>query len=180
MKGTSGFPFFGTKQIVMKHLIFVLFAAVMFSGCVTQRRCLVKFPPDTITKIETTHSIEYRDTTIFRTIPGDSVFVFDTIRLPISGTPLTIPPLTARLSLAHSTAWVDNNRLNLGLWIDSTTLQFKLDSAKATVTDTVRIHTTDIIQVPAPIPKRYTIAIWALAGGVVVLLLLALVFFKMK
>lgn len=164
----------------MKHLIIISVVTIMVSSCATQRRCLLKFPPDTITTIETIHSVEYRDTTIFVHLPGDSILVHDTIVLPVPGEPLFIPPLTARLPLAHSTAWVDNNRLNLGLWIDSTTLQFKLDSAMATVTDTVKIHTTDIIQVPAPVPKRYKIAIWALAGGVIVLLLLSLIFFKLK
>jgi hypothetical protein len=168
------------KRINLITLLFVaaiIAAAVFLSGCVTQKRCLLKFPPDTITKIETHTVTEWRDTTIFVHLPGDSVFV--NVPIPVVE-PLKIPPLTARLPLARSTAWVDNGLLNLGLWIDSTTLKFKLDSAMATVTDTVKIHTTDIIQVPAPVPRRYTITIWALGGAVVVLLILSLLFFKVK
>ena len=161
----------------MKKHILVLAAAVCLCGCVTQKRCLDKFPPDTITKIETKTVIEYRDTTVFVHLPGDSVFV--NVPIPIIE-PLNIPKLTARLPLARSSAWVDDGLLNLGLWLDSTTYKFKLDSAMSTVTDTVIIHNTDIIQIPAPVPKRYKIAIWGLGGGVIVLLLLSLIFFKMK
>ena len=161
----------------MKRHIILLAAAFFLSGCVTQKRCLLKFPPDTITKIETKTVTEWRDTTIYVHLPGDSVFV--NVPIPMIE-PLNIPKLTARLPLARSTAWVDDGLLNLGLWIDSTTYKFKLDSAKATVTDTVIIHNTDIIQIPAPVPRRYTITIWALGGAVVVMLLLSLIFFKLK
>jgi hypothetical protein len=136
---SGGSLFFAPNQNDMKEkrIIYIFLAVVFLSGCVTQKRCLLKFPPDTITKIETHTVTEWRDTTIFVHLPGDSVFV--NVPIPVVE-PLKIPPLTARLPLARSTAWVDNGLLNLGLWIDSTTYKFKLDSAMATVTDTVIIH----------------------------------------
>lgn len=147
----------------MKKLVFILITALLLGGCVTQKKCLVKFPPDTVTRVETNIITEYRDTIIYKHIPGDSVFVERII--PADIPPFNIEPLTARLPLSHSTAWVNNGRLHLGLWIDSTTLQFKIDSAKATVkTDTHTIETVTV-EVPVPPSKWHGRLTWTLGGA---------------
>ncbi len=155
----------------------IILAAILLSGCATQFRCFELFPPDTVTKVETTTVTEWKDTTVFVHLPGDSVFVFDTTY--IFPEAVVFKPLTARLPLAHSTTWVDDGRLNLGLWIDSTTLKFKLDSAKSTVNTTETITETVIVEKPVKEKWPRTL-MWVFAGAALVLLILVLVLFKLK
>jgi hypothetical protein len=165
----------------MKHIILITILLALAAGCVTQRRCLVKFPPDTITRVETSTVTEYRDTIIEHHIPGDSVFVYDTTFLIMDGPePLTIEPLTVRLPLAHSSAWIDDGRLNLGLWIDSTTLQFKIDSAKATVKVNTLVSETKIVKVPAKIPRWKSTLFWFCLWGFVAMVVVLIVSRKFR
>lgn len=161
--------------LVLISITFVL--SFFFQGCATQTRCLAKFPPDTIIKVETNTVTEWKDSTVFVHIPGDSVFVYDTTY--IFPEPVTFQPLTARLPLAHSRAWIDAGRLNLGLWIDSTTLQFKLDSAKATVSTTQTITETVIVEKPVK-EKWPRVLVWVFGGAVLALLVLLIILFKVK
>lgn len=57
----------------MKNLLILLVSIVLLSSCVTQRRCMEKFPPppnDTIINTKIVETI--RDTTITITIPGET------------------------------------------------------------------------------------------------------------
>lgn len=69
----------------MNKFIWLLIAAFFISGCVTQKRCFEKFPPQLIVK----DSIVYRDTTIYIdttiTIPGETIVLIDTLPCPITG-----------------------------------------------------------------------------------------------
>ncbi|KAA8483764.1 hypothetical protein BDE36_1770 [Arcticibacter tournemirensis] len=64
----------------MKRIAIVAIAAtsLLYASCVTERACNRKFPPQTFTKdsiIERT-TVEYRDTTIYDTVPGEQVKVY--------------------------------------------------------------------------------------------------------
>jgi len=165
------------NRLALLAVAIVVLEAILLSSCATQKRCLLKFPPDTITKVETETITIWKDTAVYVYIPGDSVFVFDTTY--IFPDPVTIQPLTARLPLAHSTAWVDAGRLNLGLWIDSTTLKFKLDSAMSTVNTTETITETVIVEKPVK-EKWPRILVWVLSGAVLIMVGLSILFYKMK
>jgi len=177
------------NRLALLAVALVVLAAILLSGCATQSRCFALFPPDTVTRVETETVTQWKDTTVFVRIVSDSIFVNDymtvdytppTIDAPIQVIPtITIRPLTARLPLAHSRAWVEDGRLNLGLWIDSTTLRFKLDSAIATVTTTETITETLIVEKPVK-EKWPRILMWVFAGAAFIMLILAVVFFKLK
>ena len=57
----------------MKNLILLLALILLASSCVTQRRCNRKFPPEVKTITNTETVIQYRDTVVYVTIPGDTV-----------------------------------------------------------------------------------------------------------
>lgn len=67
-----------SKNQLVKWLL-ILVAILGFSSCVTQKRCLQKYPPQIVTK----DSIIYKDVieyvSVRDTIPGDSVILRDTI-----------------------------------------------------------------------------------------------------
>jgi hypothetical protein len=119
-------PFFCLKQKQYEKTYHFIGGRFLFVRVRDTKTVFAEVSPDTITKIETKTVTEWRDTTIYVHLPGDSVFV--NVPIPMIE-PLNIPKLTARLPLARSTAWVDDGLLNLGLWLDSTTYKFKLDSA---------------------------------------------------
>lgn len=166
-----------TTRLALLVIAIAVLATILLSGCATQSRCFAKFPPDTITKVETVTITQWKDTTVTVHIPGDSIFVHDTTF--IFPDPVTFEPLTARLPLAHSTAWVEGGRLNLGLWIDSTTLRFKLDSAMATINTTETITETVIVEKPVK-EKWPRILMWISLGGFLVSLTFFFIAMKVK
>lgn len=129
-------------------IILVVLASILLNSCATQKKCFAKFPPDTVTKFEQIHVVEYRDTIVPVFIPGDSVFVETVIPCP----DITIEPITARVPFAHATASVNESRLSLQLIQHDTTLQHMIDSIRSTV-DTVKITETVIVEKPAPKKK---------------------------
>jgi hypothetical protein len=114
----------------MKYLLILLLAFTLI-GCVTQKRCNEKFPPQTITitkdSIINKEKIVIKDTTIIRTIPGDTVHKIDTV-IGNKGV-VNSKKVFAETSLAKATAYVYKNKLYLELIQKDTTLEFKLDSA---------------------------------------------------
>jgi len=98
-------------------LLFALLSAFLTLSCVTQRRCLQRFPPSVDTfKIVTTHdTIIYRDTIIVLEVPG--VTVHDSVIIPCPPPPKSFIPDTARAetSLALALAWWSYPRISLVL-----------------------------------------------------------------
>jgi len=94
----------------------ILIVLILFSGCVTQKRCLKKFPPETI--IERHDSIVIHDTTIYKdvviydTIPGDTQYVEKII--PIKEN-VVILPVERENAYARAKAWVEDTKLKLEL-----------------------------------------------------------------
>jgi hypothetical protein len=92
-----------------------LLCFLLLSSCVTQKRCLEKFPPDTI-RVET---VTYRDTIIPVFVPGyKPIFNWS-----VGGSVITSS------GTAHGQAWIIHDTLFQKVWQTDTTLQVKLDSA---------------------------------------------------
>lgn len=114
----------------MKTICLYLAFLCVFSSCVTQRRCNLKFPPtrDTIKIITIRDSIIYRDTTIFITLPGERVI--DSILIPCPDVPGYIPKkVYAETSLAKASAWWSYPNIKLELVQKDTTIERRLDNA---------------------------------------------------
>jgi len=136
----------------MKYRIFILIV-VLLSGCVTSRKCFDKFPPpppDTIVK----HSVEWRDTTVFVELPGDtivdSIIIEELIEIPVD-IPYTF--LYAETSLAEATASIENNKLRLELIQRDSLLSFLLDSAIQNNKDSIIVNVPYVKEVP--VKTRY-------------------------
>lgn len=118
------FLFLNFAEVRAIIIIFVF----LLSSCVTQKRCLHKFPP----KHDTT--IVYKDTVITKYIPEvDTVYKYGTIR----------DTVYASAGTAHSISYVTHDTLKLFVWQSDTTLQIKLDSA----IQQIQIKDTEIITI---------------------------------
>lgn len=88
----------------MKHIIIIL--SLLLLGCVTQKRCLKKFPP----QVSVVENIVYRDTIVYVNIPGqtstDSVFIEVEV-------PLNVLPFRVNTEYCLAVAWVQNSMLKL-------------------------------------------------------------------
>jgi hypothetical protein len=114
----------------MRKVKWLLLLAIVFSlsGCVTQRKCRLKFPvnPEIIRKdsIITRDTIIYRDRTIKINIPGDTVTVEK--KVPYKE---DISPVWAQNDYATATAWVQNSKLKLQLIQREQVITAIIDSA---------------------------------------------------
>ena len=148
----------------MKYTILILI--VLLSGCVTQNKCLFKFPPpppDTIVK----HHTEWKDTTIYKYLPGevvhDSVYIEKLIEKKIY-VPYT--SVYAETLLAEATASVQGKKLKLELIQRDSLFAFILDSAIKASHDTITIKQPYIKEIP--VKTKYQeiigIAVWIFFG----------------
>lgn len=178
----------------MKYLPFILI--ILIAGCVTQKRCFEKFPPDTTTITEyIPGEIEYGDTTFTVEILGDTAYVespwsdnstwddFDERITPQDATlKYNIAPIRADVPLAYSTAWVENNILKMQLIQKDSIMQFKIDSAFRSGVDVLKIIETKIVE-KVVAPKRFGFFKNGFWFSVILNLILAgllVLFFKMK
>lgn len=100
----------------MLRIFYIIAFLWLASGCVTQRRCLDKFPPDTVTVT----NVEYRDTTVNVTIN----------KLPPKSYTASInSPLIIRYGAVTVRTLVRNDTIYTYLSSIDTTLQVRLDSA---------------------------------------------------
>jgi len=133
----------------MKRLILLL-VVVLLWGCSPQRRLanlLERFPLEETISIEYRDTLIYRDTTITRYLPGDTVYR-DTL-IPFE---VDIPDmeLTTASTLAQASAGLRDNHLWLELIQYDSILKFKLDSAIQESSDT----TINIIRIPYPVIEK--------------------------
>lgn len=148
----------------MKYIFFILI--IFVTGCVTQNKCLQKFPPPP-PEIDTVHTVEWRDTIIFRYLPGetvhDSVVIEKLIEKKIY-VPYT--SVHAETLLAEATASVEGKKLKLELIQRDSLFQFLLDSAIQASYDTITIKQPYIKEVP--VKTKYQeiigIAVWIFFG----------------
>jgi hypothetical protein len=115
----------------MKKLIILLLIAATFTGCITEKRCNSKFPPEVM--IIRTDSIFretktiYNDTIIYVQIPGEIQYSNDTIY--IVGDQIYFKPSYLKTSFAESRAYVQNNRLQHTLTQNDTIVPVTIKNA---------------------------------------------------
>ena len=149
----------------MKHKIFILIV-VLLSGCVTSRKCFDKFPPPPPDTIHTS-SVEWRDTTIFKYLPGETVhdsiivekLVEKRIKVPYTS-------IYAETEFSEATASIENSKLRLELIQRDSLLAIYVDSAIRISTDTVIIEQPYIkeVKVKSKYQDIVGIGFWIVLG----------------
>lgn len=140
-------------------MIRYVFFLLLFTSCVTQERCLEKFPPQPLTKL-----IELHDTTI---MTRDSILV-DTLALTKYDTVLIKNRLFIRPKLFHnkdiSTNWINDSLMVIKAHCRGDTIRLK------------GIHTTQTItNVVEKVVDKVPFKIWIIIG-LLVLVILILIF----
>jgi hypothetical protein len=140
----------GSSKGAFKKVTIVLL--IILAGCVTQRRCIEKFPQDTVYH----NSIVYRDTTVQVFIPGD------TIRERVKDTIVSVDT-----KYAHAEAGLTDSEIWLNLIQKTITIPVKFDSVIVTRIDTISI--------PVPVIKEvHTKTNWQIFLGIGFWVILAL------
>lgn len=122
----------------MNRIVISLISVVLLAGCTCSKRLnrlMERCPPPQ--EIVYNTIIAYRDTIVYREIPGDTIR--DSIKVPVE-VELPEMALKKRSTLAEATAWVQENQLGLELIQYDSLFQFKLDSAIQVHKDTIQIH----------------------------------------
>jgi len=140
-------------------MIRYVFFLLLFTSCITQERCLEKFPPQSLTKL-----IELHDTTI---MTRDSILV-DTLAFTKYDTVLIKNRLFLRPKLYHnkdiSTSWVNDSIMVIKAHCRGDTVKIKGVNTTQTITNVVE---KEIEKVP--------LKIWIIIG-LLVLVILILIF----
>lgn len=134
----------------MRKVITAGILLLCFASCVTQKRCLQKFPPQIVTK----DSIVVKDTTVYvtfrDTIPGDSVLLHDSIPCPDVKYHKEITSPSGR-----TTAKVDINKGKLTVDCKTDSLVKLIDSLKVKLKTTEAYH-SEVKTVEVPVVKNKT------------------------
>ena len=157
----------------------ILIAALILSGCVTQRRCFDKFPPPPPSTTTITETVTItRDTTIYIRVAADTIPQTDTVRIGLDGL-INYPRQRLDTKHAWSVVWIENSRLRHELYQ-------KEEQLAATIKDAISKAETvkeTIIEKPYPVPmqlswfKQTLIRLgWAFLG----LIMLAVVAFGLR
>ena len=106
-----------------------LLAIILIGLAVTS--CSPKIIKEVVTKdsIVYKEKISYRDTTIYKYLPGDTVFKTTYVYIDKNTGLVNSKKLFAFTSLAEASAWVYNSKLFLNLTQKDTTIEIRLDSA---------------------------------------------------
>jgi hypothetical protein len=168
------------KNKMTKNAILIAFIAILFAGCVTQRRCNLRFPPstETVTLITEHDSIVYKDTTIFVKLPGE--YRIDSVTIPCPPPPASYKPrrVYAETSLAKASAWWDYPVIKLELTQKDTTIEKRLEDANKEVYRWKNEY-NKIVKVPPPvkyIPGIYKSALW----GWILVIISAIIYVVIK
>jgi len=160
----------------MKYL---LIALLVLTSCVTQKKCNLRYPPQTITIVKDSirEKITYRDTTIFVTLPAKIVTVKDTVY--VKNGLVSFRPVTAESNLATARAWISNNNISLTLADKDTTLIITLSNAlkNAEFWQSKYNNEKHTVNVPYT-PKFWKVTGWI--GIITILLLLLFIGFKLR
>ena len=154
-----------------------IFILLLLSGCVTQKRCLDKFPPDTVT---VTHDTTiFKDTMVFRKIKGDTVYIERILYhyMPSEHTPIkrNYEPILLQTALCVARSYIAGNRIKMSLVQKDSVFQFKLDSAiRANKKVVIK---TKIVEKPIP-PNPFWRNGFFVVGAILILLLVFLVWRK--
>jgi hypothetical protein len=158
----------------MKNIVLTLFMVILMAGCVTQKRCNLKFPPstETITIVKEHDSIVYKDTTVFIKLPRE--YKTDSVIIPCPPpAPGFIPDTAyAETTLAIARAWFNWPGIKLQLTQKDTTIEKRLEDANKEVYRW-KSEYYKIKVVPPPvkyIPGIYKAAFWGWIIAIVVLI----------
>jgi len=154
----------------------ILIILILFSSCVTQKKCLKHFPPEIIKvrydSIVIKDSVIYKDRIINHIIKADTVYNDKLIPVPIA---LNVPPLIAENDYSIAKAWIKNSILKLQLELKDQVIQFKLDSADKEVRHwkyQYRLESekqTTVIR-EKYIPRVYKFALFIVITGLIILI----------
>lgn len=166
----------------MYQRIALLILLIIFAqGCVTQKRCLKRFPPatDTTTTIVIRDSVVYRDTIIYVAIPGR--VIVDSVIIPCPPPLPTYIPDTAKVETDYATAkaWWSYPVIKVELNQKPLNLSFKLDSA---LRDAYHWK-SEYERVTQVIKEKYVpkwITFFAITGGVLIALIIGITLVKFK
>ena len=159
------------------RILMILILGIMISGCCTQKRCITKFPPQTV--IERSDTTIYRDSVVYHdivirdTIEADTVFIERKIPVELPAMK-KIEPLTLDNRYARAHAWVEDGKLKLQLETKEQVIQkIVVDAKKEAYYWEAKYRTekrkdTQIVYKAKPIHK---IAVWfsilvLIVGGV--------------
>jgi hypothetical protein len=159
-------------------LFFIIF---ILAGCSPQRRLarlLERYPlPEVHDTVYLPGKTVYKDTTIYRYLPGE----IDTVEIQVP-VPFAIPDtsVTALTSLATARAYLKHNRLGLSLIQNDSLFKFLLDSAIRENRDTIKIET--VKEVPKLVPPNpfWRNGFWVLVGVLIVSLVVFAFFVTRK
>jgi hypothetical protein len=148
---------------------YLIVLSLLLASCVTQRRCLERFPPQIVTRDSIVERIVtvYHDTIITVKLPADTVWKevdLDSL----------LAPLVAENKYAKAVAEVYKNKLKLTLVQKDTEIAFKLDSARKETSYWKEKWETDKQTVTVEtkyIPGVYRAAFWILLGEVLIIVL---------
>lgn len=125
-----------------------------FVSCATQKKCNQKFPPsrDTMRIVETKDTIIYRDTILYKYLPGETKY--DTITIQCPPPPPSYIPDTAyaETSFAEARAWWSYPFIKLMLDQKDTTLLLKASIKEAMHW---RSEYEKVTTIPQPIVTKY-------------------------
>lgn len=160
----------------IKVVILLLGVSVLFSGCVTQKRCSDKFPPQETIIVR--DSVVYKDTTIYipeiqyvvvPKIVRDSIFIE-----PIYETGgVTSDTMYMESNFAWAKAWVMEYELYGTISDKDTTFTVKPQEDIKVINQKESYHTekkTEVVEVRY-IPKFYKFCFWWWLGTTIVILL---------
>ena len=160
----------------MRYVTILAVLVLTFTGCITQKKCYRKFPPtiDTVKIVFSRDSIVYKDTTLYLTIPGDTVW--NTVEIPCPPPPPSYIPDTviAETEYAHARAWLDHSFIMLVLIQKPTDLEWRLDSAIKESHHWKELYIKESAVIKT-IPLLYRIALWVLVGMILMIVFLILV-----
>jgi len=168
----------------MKNIILILLI-VVFSSCVTQKKCNNMFPPTESWRVETLikDSLVYRDTTIYVDVPGKEVIVEKPVYIKSSATkaPIDISVDIDTMSIENyyytASSWVNNSIMGMQLTpkAEMFQLQFKftqLHKIRQTRSD------KEVIRIVKVVPLFYRIVMYIFVfSNILVLLYVGLRYF---
>jgi hypothetical protein len=167
----------------MKTLIII--SLLFFSGCITQDKCLQRFPPEvkeTITIVTETVTVT-RDTVIYVQLEPEMIYQTDTVKIDVLTGLIQSERSHLETSLAWSVAQVQNSKLHHELHQKDTLIEFKLQNA---ITEIERLQKelrekVTTIEVPRKLTAWQKLLMglgWITIGGIISIIGLVILRFK--
>lgn len=159
----------------MKRIITAGVLLLSLASCITQKRCLQKFPPQIVTK----DSIVVKDSMVYvtfrDTIPGDSVLLQDTIPCPDVQYHKEVKSPSGR-----TTAKVDINKGKLTVDCKVDSLTRIIDSLQVKI-KTIEAYHSEIKTIEVPVVKNKTpLWAWIMLGALSLYFLIPIVIKALK